>query len=302
MAGDTPRENQIISAPWIPAVRATIAPPPTPNPADRSHSEIHVALSHPDSLYLKGLAQYQKQEYAAAETNFNAVIQLKWRFPAAHLLLGNIAAEHNNFSLAIERYTAVLEIDPYEPTAPYNIALTYADLNDLDNVRIWLEKALAVSPSYAPAYFELAKLLSSTHRTRDAIALLIKSAYKSPINADALVQAGKLFYDNTFFDDAIRCYRRALDLEPWHEDAYLQLGMAQFRDGQCGLATLSFAHCLNRNPKHKLARAFQKLSNSCLLKFSHPELQPTSSKRKKVVQTAFPFTPNAGRDLSSLNA
>jgi len=263
-----------------------------------SPSDIRVNLSNPETLYIKGLAHYQKQEYLAAQTTLNALIQLKWHFPVAHLLLGNIAAENKNFDLALDRYSAVLEIDPYEPTAHYNIALVYADLQDPLTEKLWLERALAVAPSYAPAYFELAKLLCGLNRTRNAIALLIRSAYKDPVNPDALVQAGKLYYTSTFYENALVCYRRALDMDPWHQNAYLHLGMAQFRAGQCGLATLSFAHCLNRNPKHKLARAFQKLANSCVLKVSHPEFQITSRRSKKVAQTSFAFAAQIAPDIA----
>ena len=287
-------ETPIASYQWARRVRAIAA---LRQPATDT-SDIHVGLSNPDSLYIRGLAHYQKAEYAAAEKLFNAVIQLRWHFPVAHLMLGNIAAENKDFASALERYEAVLEIDPYEPTAYYNLALTHADLKDYPNERLCLEKALTVSPGYSPAYFELAKLLCAANQTRDAISLLIRSAYKAPTNADALVQAGKLYYDSTFYKQAEKCFQRALKLDPWHQDAHLHLGIVQFRNGQCGLATLSFAHCLNRNPKHKLARAFQKLASNCLLKLAHPEFQAKPTRRKAVAQTSFPFTNSPHEALS----
>src|SRR6185369_265837 len=157
MAAIVPNSNRsTCSHGWIHSERATNAFRSSniiPQPEKRKPSDIRVNLSNPESLYLKGLAHYQKEDYPAAETALAAVIQLKWNLPAAHLLLGNIDASNRKFSVALDHYAAVLELDPYEPTAFFNIALTHADLNNFQETQACLRKALSVSPGYAPAYF-----------------------------------------------------------------------------------------------------------------------------------------------------
>lgn len=251
------------------------------NPSTRRPSDLNTSLSPAEALFQKGLDQYQKKEFKKALETFAATVQLQWTLIAAHIQLGNTCIELKDFPRAMKAYEAVIEIEPYEPSAYFNIALVHESQNQPDLSKQWLTRTLDIAPAYAPAYFSLARLLHSQRKTREAIALLIRSAHKRPRNPDALVRAGQLYFEHTCYHEAIRCYEKALRIDAWHSDAYFNLGLAQFRIGRIAPAALSLGHSLNRNPKNKAART--------ILKVVQAHLLPKPQKSTKPKQSAFSF-------------
>ena len=64
--------------------------------------------------------------------------------------------------------------------------------------------------------------------------------------------------DHQPYERALKYYRRALKIDPWHDEAFYRLGLAQYRNGHLIEADLSFANAVNTNPKHLAAQDLMK--------------------------------------------
>jgi len=276
---------------WIHSEKATLPKRTTtlPEPGILRPTDLKLTLSTPEQLYKAGVDHLEKKDLRGAAASFRAAIQLKWSFPAAHIQLGNVASALRDYDQAFQAYNSVIEIDPQEPAAYYNVALTYVDLNDLNNAQQWLQRTIKIDRSYTPAYLEFANLLTKAGKERSAIAVLLKANNQNSRSPEALVRAGQLYYRNTHYREAIKCYQRAIRIDAWHTDAFFHLGIAQYKNGEFGKAMLSLAHVLNQDPTNKIAGA--------LMKFAHRFLRPPKEKQSAPIQSSFPF-PTADQEQS----
>mgnify|MGYP005845560197 CR=1 FL=1 len=62
--------------------------------------------------------------------------------------------------------------DPADADVPYMIALEHAKQGQVDEALAWLDKTLAIKPTYCYAYFQKGKLLSEIGRDAQAKAVI----------------------------------------------------------------------------------------------------------------------------------
>ena len=72
----------------------------------------------------------------------------------------------------LEQLTEMHAADPADADLPYMIALEHAKAEDHAAAIDWLDRTLALSPSYHYAYFQKVKALSALGEDEDALAAL----------------------------------------------------------------------------------------------------------------------------------
>jgi tetratricopeptide (TPR) repeat protein len=72
-----------------------------------------------------GTLYYNRQEYALAEKHYRSAIQLDPRYALAYFDLGNVLDETGRVAEAIETYKAAIQLAPTYADAHYNLALAY---------------------------------------------------------------------------------------------------------------------------------------------------------------------------------
>ena len=75
--------------------------------------------------------------------------------------------------------------DPDDPDLAYMIALEHAKADDPDEAVVWLDKALALKPTYHYAYFQKAKMQSELGEDDDALATLDLGIASAKSHGDA---------------------------------------------------------------------------------------------------------------------
>ena len=109
-------------------------------------------------------------------------------------------------------------------------------------------------------------------RYDEAQDLLEKVTLQDPKNADAFVLLGRLYYqrwpsDKHFAEKAVEAYRSAVSINPRHQTAWLQMGMALFILGKYNEAAEAFRKQLEITP---LQKGIYGLLGSCLMNAHHP--------------------------------
>ncbi len=75
-----------------------------------------------------GTLHYNRQEYGLAEQHYRRAIEIDPRYALAHFDLGNVLDETGRVNEAIETYQTALQLAPTYADAHYNLALAYEKL------------------------------------------------------------------------------------------------------------------------------------------------------------------------------
>jgi tetratricopeptide (TPR) repeat protein len=77
-----------------------------------------------------GTLYYNRQDYALAERHYRSAIQIDPRYALAHFDLGNVLDETGRVEEAINTYKTAIQLAPTYADAHYNIALAYEKIRE----------------------------------------------------------------------------------------------------------------------------------------------------------------------------
>jgi tetratricopeptide (TPR) repeat protein len=77
-----------------------------------------------------GTLYYNRQDYSAAEEHYRAAIAIDSRYALAYFDLGNVLDETGRVAEAIQTYAAALQLAPTYADAHYNLALAYEKMKE----------------------------------------------------------------------------------------------------------------------------------------------------------------------------
>jgi tetratricopeptide (TPR) repeat protein len=130
-----------------------------------------------------------------------------------HLNLGLAYQTAGRFDEALAEYRHALSVNPKLSLAYVNMGGVYFSRNELDNAESALKRAVELSPSLSEPLVDLAVIALRRNQPAEALELIEKAAslgdsYLVHLNkGDILSQLGR-------YEDAVREYRRAVELRP----------------------------------------------------------------------------------------
>lgn len=77
-----------------------------------------------------GTLYYNRQDYSAAEEHYRAAIEIDSRYALAYFDLGNVLDETGRVAEAIQTYATALQLAPTYADAHYNLALAYEKIKE----------------------------------------------------------------------------------------------------------------------------------------------------------------------------
>jgi Flp pilus assembly protein TadD len=111
---------------------------------------------------------------------------------AAALLEQGLAAQsHGQLDVAKAAYLQVVQLDPTNKYAHYDLGVIYQQLSALDDAATEYNKALAIDTSYKPAIFNLA-VLETTRNPNHAVELYRRLLVLNPKDANVHLNLGLL--------------------------------------------------------------------------------------------------------------
>ncbi len=169
------------------------------------------------------------------------------RYPASERLaigLGMALYAHGNYDEAVKSLLRAADLNPSDPSCYLFLSRAYdSSPGQADDVIQRFRRFSELQPRNARALYYYAMSLWKGKRAQDPSldlhqieALLKNSIELDPKLADAHLQLGNLYSDQSKYAEAVPEYTRALELNPDLADAHYRLGQAYVRTGQKDLA------------------------------------------------------------------
>ena len=168
-------------------------------------------------IFQQGLTFHQRGQLSQAKAAYEQVLEKQPKhFDALHLL-GVIANQTKNLTLADELIGKAIEINPNVASAYSNRGNVLQALKRLDDALASYDKAIALKPDYADAFNNRGNALQELKRLDDALASYDKAIALKPDYADALNNRGNALKELKRLDDALASYDKAIALKPDYE-------------------------------------------------------------------------------------
>ena len=158
---------------------------------------------------------------------------------------------------AIACYRKAIELAPKHAPAHNNLGdiLLYFK-RDYDAAIVCFRKAIELDPEYAEAHNNLGKALQRKGQVDEAIACYRKAIELDPKYVGAHINLGAILCDiKRDYNAAIVCSREAAKLAPKEAKAHINLGIALMNEGQTDEAIACFRNAIEIDPKFAKVRA-----------------------------------------------
>lgn len=143
--------------------------------------------------------------------------------------LGSIELHRQKSSAAAMGYfTRVLELDPGNRAAQLGAADAYAAAGDANKAMMQYLQILADRPDDADARVGYALSLNALGQSTAALAELHAALQLRPRDARAHLYIGRIHQFHARNDEAEKWYRKAIELDPFDPDAYVELAMLRY--------------------------------------------------------------------------
>jgi tetratricopeptide (TPR) repeat protein len=125
----SPRESEVTA--WFARGIAMEEDPSTQSDAIAAyHQVLEIQPTHAAAHINLGTLYYNRQEYVLAEKHYRSAIQIDPRYALAYFDLGNVLDETGRVQEAIATYQTAIQLAPTYADAHYNIALAYEKVRE----------------------------------------------------------------------------------------------------------------------------------------------------------------------------
>lgn len=142
------------------------------------------------------------------------------------------AEEAGDYAKAERLYRQAAHADPRDATALFNLGNVLKSLERPIEAETSFRAAIKIDPEFAEAWFNLADLFDEVGRPDEAIDSLAHALKVDSDYADAVFNLGLLKLKQERYEDAAKCWRRYLDLDPnspWGEKARRALKLCEMQ-------------------------------------------------------------------------
>lgn len=210
---------------------------------------LQVQPTHADAWHLLGVLAYQVKNYSVAVELIRKAIALNNSAPTFYNNLGNVLREQGQLIEAVHCFQQALSLDPKFAQAYHNLGCTFTDQDNLAKAEACYQQALTLNPNYLNAYNNLAVVLVQQGKLTEAETCCHRALSLAPPSADAYNTLGNVFREQNKVTQAFACYQRALELEPHFPEVHNNLGNILKDQGKLTEAVAYFQRALALNPK-----------------------------------------------------
>jgi tetratricopeptide (TPR) repeat protein len=184
-----------------------------------------------DAEIILGLADTQESNIVGAERHFERAVSLEPANPRGWGYLGSTYLQRNRLAEARKAFAKVLELQPGNLVANYNLGLIGLLERDPSSALRHFQLVHQSAPTDVPALIgmlECQLLLRQTQNVRDTVG---KIQGLVPGDSPALQQVGATLASHGQYDLAVPLFRRFQKAHPESFDASYNLGLALVRSG-----------------------------------------------------------------------
>lgn len=149
---------------------------------------------------------------------------------------------------------AVLAADPLNADAMHLLGLAWREEGNLPEALNWLRKAVAASPAFAGAWYNLADTLVAARQPEEAERAYRQALELAPGFTDARINLGNLYLSRRAHAAARAEYEEALAIRPDDTRALCNLGLVLRLQGEFEAAEAVYRRAYALSPTNPLAR------------------------------------------------
>jgi Flp pilus assembly protein TadD len=126
-----------------------------------------------------------------------------------------------SYNQAIEHFKSLDAVKPNDYEILYNLGLSQMAVEDYNNAKQNLLKAVSLKKGYSAAMEALLNILMVHNQTTHAISFLESQIKVNPLSPNLLLLYGTLLYNEDRFEDALTALRQVQSIAPDSPPAYL---------------------------------------------------------------------------------
>ncbi|MFH1768432.1 MAG: tetratricopeptide repeat protein [Candidatus Omnitrophota bacterium] len=181
-----------------------------------------------------------------------------------YLQLAAVQYLDGDFDSALKHFSRALHLDRDNAAAWAGQVKALIGMNELNEAKIWVEKAISIFPKDGELLAAKASLLCKSELHDDALACSDNSIQQSGEFSYIWLVRGEIFLSLNRHDLARHCFDKAKGLENAEADILFEIGQAYFNRALFIQACEYFNRSLEKQPSNpfrwfKLARAYEKL-------------------------------------------
>ena len=225
---------------------------------------MEVLKHHPkryDLRYKVGVIFFLTGQWEMAQRQFALVLMQAPQMLQAHEAMGMVHLERKKYPLAIEEFQIVLHQDPRRTKARHFLGIAYLEAGQTQRAISELTRALALEPGNVNSLTTLGQAYLQKNDYARALAPLKKARALAPQDTKVNRQLGMALAGLKRYPEALEAFMKAGD----EAQAYNNLGVYFYRDGQYEEAAKCFQRALDlrstfyQEAKFNLQRALEKL-------------------------------------------
>ncbi|MEO1527508.1 MAG: tetratricopeptide repeat protein [Planctomycetota bacterium] len=204
----------------------------------------------------EGMELHRRGELTDAEEQYQNVLKIDPDHSDALQLLGVVAAQLGNFSLAVERAELAISKDPNQPVTYNNLGNMLVELDRFDDAIDAYKNAIHLRPDYAHAHQNLGHVLCRVDQLLDALQAYQTTTELDPENPDAWDAYADSLHKIGRTEESVEAFQRAIDLAPERVPFLHRLGAALRSLSRLDEAASIYHRCLELKPTDPIAKHF----------------------------------------------
>ena len=186
----------------------------------------------PPNQLEKAIRFHEVGELSQAAKLYKKILESTPENADAWHLLGLLAHQREDNSLALKLINTAIGIKPDAPDFHNNLGRVYAALGDNDMADFEYRHAIQLNSKHVKAYNNLAALLRGKGEFSDALDYARRAVSVGPEEPEAFNNLGNALKDINLTEDSIEAYNRAIELAPDYALAHWNLSLALLSLGQ----------------------------------------------------------------------
>jgi tetratricopeptide (TPR) repeat protein len=166
-----------------------------------------------------------------------------------------------NYKESVLLHKYVIDRNPYNHQAWYNLGHAYACLGEYPESIMSLEYSFLIEPSFEIGYKDCAEMCFQVGRFRQALSIHLDALKEFGADMELLVSIGRCYLELNTPGEAKRYLAKATKIDPYDDEAHYYLGKSLFQTGAFKKAIACFAEAIkleNRREEYyaDLAKAY----------------------------------------------
>ncbi len=211
--------------------------------------QLAFAQTSVEQLFQQGNAAQNAGKYSQAEAIWRRVLQIDPKDADAYYNLGVALYYQKKLEQAIAAYNKAIQLNPKLAEVYNGLGIVLGKQGKLEQAIAAFKKAIQLNPNYANAYNNLGIVLRNQGKLEQAIAAFQKAIQLNPKLAKVYYNLGVVLYYQKKLEQAIAAYKKAIQLNPNYVEAYNNLGNALSDQKKLEQAIAAYKKAIQLNPK-----------------------------------------------------